>query len=515
MKKFVLNLGFVLLGVISMAQSKKQLQTLDKYYEKTLEEWNIPGMAIAIVSGDEIIFSKGYGFANLEEKTKVDENTLFAIASNTKAFTAMSIGQLVDQKRLNWDDKVIDYLPYFRSYNNYVTNETTVEDLLCHRNGLETFSGDLLWYGTDFSSEEIISAAQHLEPIYGFRQHYGYSNIQFIAAGMVLEAVTDTGWVDYVQFHFLDPLGMERTITSTNDIKNTSNVATPYYDNGKENVQLDWVNWDNIAPAGALISSVTDYAEWLKLNIHRGVYNGKKYISDSNFEEMTTMHVVKKLSRSSRENYPSKHFSGYGLGWSLMDYHGYKIITHGGGYDGMISKSCIVPEKELGFIILTNNLNWATGALMNKTLDVLLNDDSKGEDWSSMYLEFKTKSDERDAKKQKESDKQRGKIGKRSFDLEDYTGTYTDKMYGDVIVWEENGDLHFKMTRTAIFVAELEHWNLNTFTFHFDPNLVSLGEGKLWFELDKNGKIEALKIDLPNPDFYFDEFYFIRKDEKN
>lgn len=515
MKKSILIISFLLVSILTFSQSKKQIKALDAYYEKALSDWNIPGMAIAIVSGDKIIFEKGYGLANIDEEKKVDENTLFAVASNSKAYTAMSIAQLVDQKRLSWDDKVIDYLPYYRSYNNYVTNETTVEDLLCHRNGLKTFSGDLLWYGTDLSPEEIIRSAQYLEPIYDFRTNYGYNNIQFLVAGMLLEEVTDTTWVDYIQYHFLDPLGMKRTLTSTTALKKAKNVAAPYYFNGQQNVEIGWVNWDNIAPAGAIISSVNDYAEWLKLNIHRGVYEEKRFISDSNFEEMTTMHIVKKVSESSRELSPSKHFSGYGLGWSLMDYHGYKIMSHGGGYDGMISRSCVVPEKELGLIILTNNLNWATGALMNKTLDVLLNDDQDGTDWSTLYLEKYNENEDELQEAQKESDAQKGQVGPMPFSQEDYVGTYTDKMYGDVIVSVKNGELYFNMTRTAIFGAELKHWNLSTFTFHFDPSLVSLPEGKLWFETDKNGEIERLKIDLPNPDFFFTEFNFIKQNENN
>jgi CubicO group peptidase (beta-lactamase class C family) len=515
MKKYSILFIFLLIATLTFSQSKKQIKALDTYYEKVLNEWNIPGMAIAIVSGDKIIFEKGYGFADLEKKKKVNENTLFAVASNSKAFTGMSIAQLVDQNRISWDDKVIDYLPYYRSYNNYVTNETTVEDLLCHRNGLKTFSGDLLWYGTDLKPEEIIWSAQYLEPIYNFRTHFGYNNIQFLIAGMLLEEITDTTWTDYIQYHFLDPLGMKRTRTSTKDLAKTKNVATPYYYNGQENIELNWVNWDNIAPAGAIISSVNDFAEWLKLNIHRGVYDEKRFISDSNFEEMTTLHVVRKISENSRELSPSKHFSGYGLGWSLMDYHGYKVLSHGGGYDGMISKSCVVPEKEIGLIILTNNLNWATGAIMNKTLDVLLNDEQDGPDWSELYLDAYN-ANEKDKKNiQYKSDSQRGKIGPMPFSQKEYVGTYTDKMYGDVIIYEKDGKLAFNMTRTAIFQAELEHWNLSTFTFHFDPNLVSLPEGKLWFKLNKNGEIESLKIDVPNPDFFFTELNFIKQNENN
>ena len=514
LKKGIIVLLAILFIQSGYSQTKEQLKSLDAYYEQALKDWNIPGMAIAIVSGDEIVFAKGYGYADIEKELPVTKNTLFAIASNSKAFTAASLAQLVDQGRVSWNDKVIDYLPYFATYSPYVTHAFTIADLLSHRSGLKTFSGDLLWYGTDLTPEEIITSSQYLDPVYGFREHFGYSNIDYLAAGMVIEAVTDTSWADYIRFHFLGPLGMNRTLTSTTQIPSTDNVATPYFEENGENIALDWVNWDNIAPAGALISSVNDYANWIKLIINRGTLNQQQFISDGQFEEMTTPHINFKVSSFSREHSPSKHFSGYGMGFDLSDYHGYKVLSHGGGYDGMISKSCFVPEKKMGFIILTNNLNWLPGALMNKTLDVILADDVDGEDWSALYMGFKIKSDDRKTEKQAKSDSLTNKIGPLTYDLSAYTGTYTDKMYGDVIVWEQEGSLFFKMARTSIFQAKLEHWNLEVFTFRFDPALSSLPEGKLWFNLDKNGEISGLKIDVPNPDFFFTEFDFIKQHEE-
>ena len=510
----IVTLSALLFIQTAISQTPQQLDALDAYYAKAMQEWNIPGMAIAIVSGDEVVFSKGYGYADIEKELPVTSNTLFAIASNSKAFTATALAQLVDQGKISWEDKVTEYLPYFATYSPYVTDAFTIADLLSHRSGLKTFSGDLLWYGTDLTPEEIITSSQYLEPIYGFREHFGYSNINYLAAGMVIEAVTDTTWAEYVTQHFLKPLGMERTLTSTTQISSTSNIAVPYFDEESVNIELEWINWDNIAPAGALISSVNDYAKWIMLVNSRGNLNGRLFISDNQFEEMTTPHVNFKVSSFSREHIPSKHFSGYGLGFDLSDYHGYKVLSHGGGYDGMISKSCFVPEKKLGFIILTNNLNWLPGALMNKTLDVLLDDNTQGEDWSSLYLGYKKQGDKGKIKKLFESDSLRGKLGPLSHELKDYSGTYTDKMYGDVMVWEKDGNLNFKMVRTQIFEAQLEHWNLETFTFRFDTNLSSLPEGKLWFNLDKNGKIKGLKIDVPNPDFFFTEFDFKKQNEE-
>jgi len=514
MKKSVLLLIHIAFLTLTYGQTKDQINHLDSYYEKALKEWNIPGMAIAIVSDNEILFEKGYGYANIENKLKVDEHTLFAVASNSKAFTASAIAKLVDAGQLKWDDKVIDYIPYFKLYDAYVTAHFTIEDLLSHRSGLKTFSGDLLWYGSDLSPKEIIESAQYLEPAYEYRTTFGYSNIMYLVAGQIIEKITGQSWQSYIQKEFISPLGMDRTILTTNDIAKMTNVATPYYEEHNTNHELEWTNWDNIAPAGAIISSVHDYSNWLMLNINEGTLNKKEYFSNAQFTNMTTPHVNFKVGQSSRKNAPSKHFKAYGMGWSLEDNHGAKIISHSGGYDGMISKSCVVPERNIGIVILTNNLNWLPSAILNKTLDVILDNNLTGKDWSAEYLSYKKTSDLNDQKTQKEDIIKKGTLGDKSYDLKAYTGTYNDQMYGDIIIKIDNNQLYLDMTRTAIFKAPLSHWNKDIFTFRFDTKTSSLPMGKLWFDMDKNGELIGLHIDVPNPDFDFGEFNFIKNKEE-
>lgn len=507
MKKNILLFSFLFITNVLFSQTPKQLEHLDKYYQKSLDEWHIPGMAIAIVKDGKIVFSKGYGYADLQQKTKVDGNTLFAIASNSKAFTASALAQLVDQGKIKWTDKVIDYLPYYRLYDEYTTNNTTIADLLCHRNGLKTFSGDLLWYGTNLSEEEIIKNQKHLKPIYPFRTQFGYSNIGFIAAGEILEKVTDTTWSKYVTSHFLKPLKMDRTLTSTNQLKNATNVASPYFYENKKHIKIDWVNWDNMSAAGGLISSVNDYANWLILNANEGKFNNEVFISENSFNNMMTPHTNRPIGKNTER----VHFKSYGLGWGLQDYQGYKIVGHGGGYDGMISKSTFVPEQKLGIIVLTNSLNWIPSALVNKTLDVILANKLDAKDWSAEWLVFKEKQDSTYNVNLAKNEKLRNKLGEKSFKLNQYTGTFKDKMYGTVTVSVKDDKLHFSMDRTRIFNAYLNHWNHDIFTFRFNTKHSSLPQGKLWFDLDKNGKISTLHIDVPNPDFFFDEFVFIKQ----
>lgn len=507
MKLFKIFFITFLISVTGFSQTKEQLNHLDSYFQKTLNEWQIPGMAIAIVHADSVVFSKGYGFSNIDKKTVVNGNTLFAVASNTKAITASAIAMLVDEGKLKWTDKVVDYLPYFKMYDDYTTQNFTIEDLLCHRSGLVTFSGDLLWYGSTLSPEEIIAAQQFLTPKYEFRTTFGYSNIAYLAAGKVIEKVSGISWQMYIQQHFLDVLQMNRTLTSTQQLKNTSNIATPYYLKNNSNTEVNWVNWDNIAPAGALISSVNDFSKWLQLNINQGKTATNTLISEKSLKKLTTPHINFEVSNNTEK----VHFKAYGLGWELQDYEGFKIVSHGGGYDGMISKSLFIPEKKLGIVILTNSLNWAPSALANKIMDVLLTNNINGKDWSATYLTYKNQQVEKDSIQLIDIENLRGKLNKNHDALQKYTGVYKDPMYGTITVSLTNNILHFKMDQTPIFYANLTHWNHHIFTFQFPTNLSSLPQGKLWFDLNSSGEIYKLHVDVPNPDFDFTEFEFIKQ----
>ncbi|MGD8698423.1 MAG: serine hydrolase domain-containing protein, partial [Gemmatimonadales bacterium] len=221
-------LALAALSSLAQAQTSVDLAALDAYFSQAGEAWQVPGFAIAIVKDDELVFAKGYGVRELRKSARVDEHTLFAIASNSKAFTAAALAKLVAEGQIGWDDRVIDHLPYFQLYSPYVTQEMRIRDLLCHRSGLGTYSGDLLWYGTSYSPAEVVRRARHLEPAGPFRAHYGYSNLMFIAAGEIIPAVTGRSWNEYVEAEYFGPLGMASTVTSVTDLEGKTNVATPH-----------------------------------------------------------------------------------------------------------------------------------------------------------------------------------------------------------------------------------------------------------------------------------------------
>ena len=503
---------FLTLFLLPATLLGQDLKKLDQYIEESRKAWNVPGLAIAIVQDDETALAKGYGVTDVETEEKVDENTLFAIASNSKAFTSASLAILVDDGKIEWDDKVTEYLPWFELYDPFVTEQMTVRDLLCHRTGLVTFSGDLIWYGTTHSREEIVRRAKHLQPHFGFREHFGYSNIMYLAAGLVVEEASGMSWDDFVKEHFFEPLGMDRTITSTNDLEGMENVAMPHNDVDGKNIRIDYLNWDNVAPAGSMISSVSDLTNWMKLQLNQGTLDGKEYFSKEQSVQMLAPHTIDHGDDYGRGMRPGQHFNMYGLGWALMDYHGYKVVSHGGGYDGMISKTVLVPELNLGFVILTNNINYMPSALMYQILDAYIRPDEEV-DYCGRYLQYKRASDRNKAEEFEARRQMRRADSKPSHDLKDYCGTYHSTIYGDIEITphKDPKKLNVQFVQTPLFKGELTHWHFDVFEIVL-TEVPSLPPGSLQFYMDEDANITGLQVDIPNPDFDFTEFEFKRQE---
>ena len=509
MKKLLFILAIVAISAPSFAQSKT-IKRIDKYIEESRELWNIPGMAVAIVKDGEVLLSKGYGAKDVRTNEPVDENTMFAIASNTKAFTSAALAVLVDEGKMTWDDKVVDHLPYFQMYDPYVTQNMTVRDLLCHRSGLATFSGDLIWYGSSHSREEVIRRARHLEPVSDFRTDYGYQNIMFLAAGQVVASVSGQSWDDFIKERFLEPLGMKTAVTSVRDFTSETNLAAPHNDINGKNTAIEWVNWDNIAPAGAIVTGVDELTNWIKLQLGHGTLDSTQYWSEAQAQEMWSVHTPEHISGWSRSNFPTKTFRGYGLGWELNNIHGHKIVSHGGGYDGMISKTCLVPEEGLGFVILTNNINWLSSALTNRILEEFLSDEDC-RDWAADFHKFKTDGDAADAEAKIKAEEDRVKDTSPSLNLEAYAGTYGGEMYGNCIVRMVGDQLAFQFEPTPLFRGTFRHWHFDTFQLNWSSTMM-LPSGTVQFVLGTDGKVEEMKIDVPNPDFDFTELEFKKLD---
>ena len=511
---FLLAIILAVLAFPLVAQTSTtaaRLKEIDDYSAHAGVDWKVPGFAIAIVKDDRVVFAKGYGVLELGKAPVVDEDTLFAIASNSKAFTAAALAILVDEGKVKWDDKVTKYLPSFELYDPYVTRELTIRDLLSHRSGLATFGGDLLWYESDYSRDEILRRIRFLKPTSSFRSRFGYQNIMFLAAGEVVAKVSGKSWDEFVKERFFTPLAMRRTVTSHADLLNSKNVAMPHNEvDGKIRV-IRYGKVDNIAAAGGIKSSVADMAQWLRLQLGRGTYEGRKLFSSSASREMWTPHTVfSGISEQAEKFNPTRHFNLYGLGWILSDYHGRLLVSHGGGLDGMTSQLALMPEERLGVVVLTNSETPLSNILANKVFDLFLGVPAR--DWNSEFLARAKDSEAGRKEADRKRELSRVPQTKLSLPLSAYAGTYSGEMFGDAKVTEEQGRLVVSFLPSPYFVGDLEHWHFDTFRVKWRDSIVyPFPRGFVTFTLNAQGKVDEMKIDVPNPDFDFKELEFKRK----
>lgn len=483
----------------------EKLKEIDEYADNVTRTWagkSGAGMAIAVVKDDKVVSAKGYGIRELGKPDKVDENTVFAIASNSKAFTVASLAILVDEKKLNWDDKVSKYLPDFQMYDPWVTSELTIRDLVTHRVGLDTFSGDLLWYETTYSPDEILRRVHFLKPVSSFRTRFGYSNLMFIAAGKVVEKASGKTWCSFVTERILTPLGMSRTVCSISNLP--AGAAWPHNESGGILRKLNRGNVDGAYSAAALNSSVTDLSKWLRTQLAGGKFEGKQIFSEAQAWGMHQPYLAQQISLGASRDNPTRHFSAVASGWFVYDYLGKKIINHSGGLDGMLSYTVLIPEENAGFVVLTNSESPAFIIMMNKIRDILVGAPKR--DWNAEAVTQVAAIKKAAADSDTASDKVRVSNTKPSLALTNYAGTYTDKMYGDVTITVENGNLVMRFLPSPNFVADLEHWHYDTWRIKWRPSVsYKFPRGFVTFTIDKDGKTDQLKVDQPNNDFWFYE----------
>ena len=461
----------------------------DAYVNAALATWRVPGVAIAIVRNDSIIYAKGYGVRELGKSEPVTERTLFAIGSASKAFTSASVAMLVDDGKLKWDDAATKYLPGFQLYDPYATRELSIRDILSHRSGLAR--GDLLWYGSELDRDEILRRVRFLQPSWSFRSTFGYQNLMYLAAGQVVARVGNMTWDDFVARRIFQPLGMTSSNTSTRALAGQANVASPHGEIDDTVRAIAWRNIDNIAPAGSINSNVVDMAQWVRLHLGKGKYNGRQLITSAQVEEMHTPHTIIKQDAGFRMLFPGVNFFEYGLGWFLQDYRGKKVVHHGGNIDGMSALVTMIPEDNLGMVILTNmNASALPSVLMYKTFDLQLKAPPK--DWSADRRKAYEGLVQQGREAQKRLEAQRVSGTKPSLPLAQYAGVYADSMYGDARVRDEAG--HLVLTRGPAFTADLEHWHFDTFRARWRDR--TLGRTFISFRLGATGKAEELAMDL-------------------
>ena len=484
---------------LALAQ-KAPLDGLDRYVAKAVRDWDAPGLSIAVVKDDNVVFVKGYGVRKLGDSAPVDEHTLFAIGSSSKAFTTTAIGMLVDEGKIKWDDRVQRYLPQFQLSDGYVEHELTVRDLLCHRGALAR--ADYIWAITQLDRDEILRRARYLPQVDKFRYVYGYNNIMFIAGGQLIPTLTGKTWDAFVRERIFDPLGMKDTNTSTKDFRPGGNVANPHAWTEGRAKAISWRNIDNAGPAGSINSSAAEMAQWLRLQLNDGIYNGKRLVSAEALAEthephtVMTRQVLKEDLSIYKGFWPSEtHFMLYGMGWFLEDYRGRKVIWHGGAIDGMNALVAFMPEEKLGVVALVNlnrdGYNQILPALMWRVFDSYLGAPER--DWSSEFLRRVRPDEDKAETRRKDAEKPTPNT-KPSLSPSQYAGRYVNCVLGDARIVEDGGGLAWQ---GAPFAGPLQHWHYDTFQVTWTDVRAGSAPRKslVAFQLNPQGHVSALTIE--------------------
>jgi len=520
MKK-MLTLSLMLLIFTAAWSQPLTSEQIDKLAEQTLKVFNVPGIAVAVIKDDQVIHSKGYGVSSIATGKKTDANTLFAIASNSKAFTSAALGILVDEGKLTWGTKVTDIIPEFRLYNSYVTEDFNIKDLLTHRSGMGLGAGDLMLWpdSSSFTKEEIIHNLRYLKQTSSFRTKYDYDNLLYLVAGEVVDRVSGQSWEEFVEERIMKPLGMINSAASYNRVRDRSNLMDAHIP--VEGVlQVVPMYQSSLFNSGAgIISSVADMSKWVMMHINRGSYgenNSKQMLREATQREMWTPQTI--IPVRNPGPYRS-HFSAYGLGWGLTDVAGYLQASHTGGLGGVVTQVTIIPELKLGIIVFTNQQEGAAfTAITNTIKDGYLG--VKGNDWIKTLSENVEKN-RAEAKRITDEvwtkvETQRSKSGSQ-VDPAVYTGTYNDNWFGDIVISDTGGKLRFRSVKSPQLRGDMLFYTGNTFIVRWDDRSMD-ADAYAVFTLDKEGKAESLTMEAISPltDFSYDfhDLFLKRKPEK-
>jgi CubicO group peptidase (beta-lactamase class C family) len=489
------------------------LASLDAFVERARKEFDIPGIAVAVVKDGEVVLERGWGLADLERRAPVGARTLFAVASNTKAFTAASLSILADEGKLDLEDRVIDHLPWFRMSDPYVTREMRIRDLLAHRSGLGLGAGDLLyWPGTGYSTEEVARRLRDVPLTGSFRGQYAYDNILYGVAQLVIEQASGQDYDAFLRTRILDPLGMRDTRYNSDSLRDDDNVATGYAKaDFKAAVPAPRVSWHNVSGAGGLYSNVHDMAKWMRMQLAGGTYtdasgNEQRLFSGTRQDAMWSVITPMKISTPSVSELlrAKPNFLGYGEGWLLSDYRGHKLVWHTGGWPGMVSRVTLVPGHDLGVVVLTNaELSAPFHAITLHVLDAYLG--APETDWIAAYAAALAKSRNDSDEDWARHVAARDARSKPSLPLANYTGTYRDAWYGDVEIARANGKMRLRMKPSPDLVGTLEHWQHDTFIVRWDQRWLN-ADAFVNFSLDPDGAVRDVRMEAISPltDFSFD-----------
>ncbi len=479
-------------GAFPASAQPPELNGFAEQTRNMVRDWGLPGAAVAVVRSGEIVFQGGFGARRAGSGEPVDEHTLFAVGSTTKAFTSAAVAMLIDEGKLEWDSKVSERLPDFLLSDAYVTRNLRVRDLMAHGTGL--LRGDMLWYNNPRSREEVIRQVRHQEIAFPLRSTFQYNNTTWIATGEIIEELSGQSWDEFIRARFFEPLGMVRSSTRIGGLDGMENVARPHLRAPDGELRIvPYRNIDNAGPAGSINSSASEMAAWAILQLRRGSLGGEELISPELIDEMHAPQMVIRKDSQFGALFPESNFISYGLGWFLTDYRGLKVVSHGGNIDGMTALVALVPELEAGAVILANvsSANFFTTALAHSLVDRLLG--LGPGDWSERMLKARDELFQSAREAEEKAASGRVEDAPPSLAVSDYAGIYQNEMYGE---FQVNLDASGTGLRASYgyFQGPLEHWHYDTFRASWeDP---SRGRVFITFELGSDGSVARATAEI-------------------
>lgn len=480
---------------------------IDTLVERSMKAFDVPGISVGVIKDGRVVYAAGHGVRSLNTKQRMDENTLVGIASNSKAFTCVALGILVEEGKIKWDDKVRDYIPEFKLYNPYVSEDFTIRDLLTHRSGLGLGAGDLMFFpdGSDFTTKDIIYNLRFLKQVSGFRTKYDYDNNLYIVAGEVVSRVTGKSWPDFVEERIMAPLGMTSSAGLFERLKDKGNVI-----DGHANVEgtVKVIRRSSVrtgAAAGGVNSNITDLIKWVQALLSQGKYNGdKRLVSESVIKELWSPQTIIAVNTLGPYN---THFAAYGLGFFLNDINGYKQVTHTGGLEGMVTQITMIPEIGLGIIVLTNQQEGgAFRSITNQILDGYFG--KKGTDWvTDLYTRRqKALADAKVVTDKVAADIANARLsGGSTLKSELIVGAYSDAWLGEITISSKGGKLRFDSKRSPGLTGEMMPYKANAYVVKWDDRSMD-ADAFVNFTLDVEGKASGFTMRAISPltDFSYD-----------
>lgn len=511
MKKILIAFCSLLLTHIGFAQPTFVKDSLDQYIEREMKRWQVPGLAIAIVKDGKVVLTKGYGVTAIKNPKKVNEFTLFQIASNSKAFTGTAIAQLHEEKKIHLDSAVTKYLPYFKLYEPSSTELCTVRDILTHRIGHGTFQGDFLNWGSNLTRKEIVEKMSLTKPKYPFRYTYGYCNAGYIAAGEIILAASGLTWDEYLQTNYFKPLKMQHTHTSFAQMKIDVNACAPHTIYLDKLTQIPLANIDNMGASAAINSCAADMANWLIMQLNNGKFEGNSIVSANVLRETRKSQMIVRDVQS--RLFPGKHFNNYGLGWASSDYYGKRVFEHSGGANGFVTKTEFVPEENLGVLVYTNSdANSLYDALPKQIIEAYLNLPYRN--ISAAYFEASAESREKELRATDSLMAIAASSRPEDFDTKRLVGYYQNAFYGKIALFEKKGKLMLWMEHHPNNIATLSYLNDNQFLTVYSDITCGIEISTVKLENDKPKSISIKVNDFIDYEYYEFEFIGTPKNEK-